>query len=183
MRGPPVIVQLLSVMPRRRRRRHPERGAAAVEMALVLPVLLFLLMGMIDFGRAYSAQIQLSAAAREGVRLAALNPVTTSLADQQGQTSFGDGPIATRVTSAAGGLAAFTTSGCSSPVPTDTMSYACVTYCPLATATPTANPTATVVLRAKFTWISGISGMSRFFGGSFSGPEILTSTGVMRCTG
>jgi len=175
MRGSPVMVQLLSVMPRVRRRRHPERGAAAVEMALVLPVLLFLLMGMIDFGRAYNAQIQLSAAAREGVRLASLN----GTADPTLATNpTGTAAIAARVTSAAGGLAAFaTTNDCTTTAPNGTTSYACIQYC---ATTPI---TATVVLRAHFDWITGISGMSRFFGGSFSGPQTLTATGVMRCAG
>lgn len=49
-----------------------DRGAAAVELALLLPLLLFLVFGIIDFGRALNAQITLTQAAREGVRLAAL---------------------------------------------------------------------------------------------------------------
>ncbi|MGO9079968.1 MAG: TadE/TadG family type IV pilus assembly protein [Streptosporangiaceae bacterium] len=49
-----------------------ERGAAAVEFALLLPVLLLLIFGMIDFGRALNAQITLTQAAREGARLAAV---------------------------------------------------------------------------------------------------------------
>jgi Flp pilus assembly protein TadG len=50
-----------------------DRGAAAVEVALLLPILLVLVMGIIDFGRALHAQITLTQAAREGVRVAALN--------------------------------------------------------------------------------------------------------------
>jgi len=34
-----------------------DRGAAAVEFALLLPVLLLLVFGIIDFGRALNAQI------------------------------------------------------------------------------------------------------------------------------
>jgi Flp pilus assembly protein TadG len=49
-----------------------DRGTAVVEFALVVPVLLLILFGIIDFGRALNAQIQLTGAAREGVRLAAL---------------------------------------------------------------------------------------------------------------
>lgn len=49
-----------------------DRGAAAVEFALLLPVLLLVLFGIIDFGRALNAQITLTQAAREGARLAAL---------------------------------------------------------------------------------------------------------------
>jgi Flp pilus assembly protein TadG len=49
-----------------------DRGAAAVEFALVLPLLLLIVFGIIDFGRALNAQITLTQAAREGARLAAL---------------------------------------------------------------------------------------------------------------
>lgn len=53
-----------------------ERGAAAVEMALVAPLLIALVFGIIDFSRAFNAEIQLSQAAREGVRLAAIGVPT-----------------------------------------------------------------------------------------------------------
>jgi len=49
-----------------------DRGAAAVEFALLLPLLLLVVFGIIDFGRAINAQITLTQAAREGARLAAL---------------------------------------------------------------------------------------------------------------
>ncbi len=49
-----------------------DRGAVAVEMAIVLPLLTALVFGIIDFGRIFNAEIQLSQGAREGVRLAAL---------------------------------------------------------------------------------------------------------------
>jgi Flp pilus assembly protein TadG len=50
-----------------------DRGAAAVEMALLLPLLLVLVFGIVDFGRALNQQITLTSAAREGARLAALS--------------------------------------------------------------------------------------------------------------
>jgi Flp pilus assembly protein TadG len=59
-------------MSRLRTRRHHERGAAAVEFALVLPILLLLVMGIVECGRAYHLQTALSGAAREGVRVMAL---------------------------------------------------------------------------------------------------------------
>ncbi|MET9631276.1 TadE/TadG family type IV pilus assembly protein [Lentzea sp. NPDC006480] len=49
-----------------------DRGATAVEVALLMPVILVLIMGIIDFGFALRAQITLTQAAREGVRVAAL---------------------------------------------------------------------------------------------------------------
>jgi len=53
-------------------RKPRDRGSAAVEFALVVPVLLLIVFGIIDFGRMLNAQITLTGAAREGVRLAAL---------------------------------------------------------------------------------------------------------------
>ncbi|MFA9445198.1 TadE/TadG family type IV pilus assembly protein [Egicoccus sp. AB-alg6-2] len=47
-------------------------GAAAVEMAILLPVLMLLLGGIIDFGFMLNAQISLTHAAREGVRVEAI---------------------------------------------------------------------------------------------------------------
>src|SRR5687768_13841793 len=49
-----------------------ERGAVAVELALLLPVLLLILIGTVEFGRAYNAQITLTQAAREGARIMAI---------------------------------------------------------------------------------------------------------------
>jgi len=51
---------------------HRDRGAAAVEMALVLPILLILIFGMIDFGRMLNYQMRVTNAARDGVRMAAM---------------------------------------------------------------------------------------------------------------
>ena len=49
-----------------------EAGVVALELALVLPVLVLLIGGIIQFGRAYNAKIELSGAVREGVRVHAL---------------------------------------------------------------------------------------------------------------
>jgi Flp pilus assembly protein TadG len=55
-----------------RGRLDDEHGAAMLELALVLPVLLLLLGGIIDFGFAFNTQISLTHAAREGVRVEAI---------------------------------------------------------------------------------------------------------------
>lgn len=52
--------------------RRDERGAVAVEFALVLIPLLLIVFGIIDFGRAYNAQETLTQSARVGARLATL---------------------------------------------------------------------------------------------------------------
>lgn len=50
-----------------------QRGQSLVEFALVLPVLLIILMGIFDFGRAIFAYNAVSNAAREGMRVAIVN--------------------------------------------------------------------------------------------------------------
>jgi Flp pilus assembly protein TadG len=53
-------------------RGHWERGAVAVEFALILPVLLLILIGTIQFGIVYSQYQVMEGAAREGARCAAV---------------------------------------------------------------------------------------------------------------
>jgi Flp pilus assembly protein TadG len=55
-----------------RERLRGERGASAVEFALIVPLLLSLVLGIAEFGHAFQVQGTLSAAAREGVRVMAL---------------------------------------------------------------------------------------------------------------
>ena len=49
-----------------------EKGASAVEFALVVPIFLMLVFGIFQFGIAFNNWIALTHAAREGVRLAAV---------------------------------------------------------------------------------------------------------------
>ena len=83
-----------------RRSSEHDGGAVAVEFALIFPVLLLVVFGVIDFGRMLNAQISLTQAAREGARWAAL----------------GQSNVPGRVTAAAPGL---------SPGPTTTVLSSC----------------------------------------------------------
>lgn len=49
-------------------RARKERGAAAVEFALVAPILLALVAGIVEFSHAYNLQISVTQAAREAAR-------------------------------------------------------------------------------------------------------------------
>ncbi|MCV2489999.1 pilus assembly protein [Geodermatophilus sp. YIM 151500] len=57
---------------RQRARLADQRGATAVEFAFLVPILLTLLLGIVEFGHAFQVQGTLSAAAREGARAMAL---------------------------------------------------------------------------------------------------------------
>lgn len=48
-------------------------GAAAAEFAIILPILVVLVMGIVEFGRAFNTQITLTGAAREGARVMAIH--------------------------------------------------------------------------------------------------------------
>jgi Flp pilus assembly protein TadG len=53
-------------------RAEGDHGAAAVEFAIIVPLLVLLVFGIYEFGRAYNTQVQLTGAAREGARVMAI---------------------------------------------------------------------------------------------------------------
>lgn len=63
-----------ALRPRGSRRRSGERGAVAVEAALVLPILLTLVFGIIEFSLVLRDQVAISSAVRVGARIASANP-------------------------------------------------------------------------------------------------------------
>jgi len=52
---------------------HAQQGVAMVEMALVLPILLFLALGIVDFGRAMNYWNDVNQLAADGARFAAVD--------------------------------------------------------------------------------------------------------------
>ena len=89
---------MLSIMSQRsrnsRKRGRGRSGVAAAEMALVLPVLLLAIMGMLEFGRAFMVQQIITNAAREGARRAVIpnatyNEVYSLVDDYLNNTSLG----------------------------------------------------------------------------------------------
>lgn len=135
------------------RGRERDRGAAAVEFALLLPLLLVLVFGIIDFGRALNAEITLTQAAREGARLDAL-----------GQTNA---TVVTRTQTAATGL------GLAAGDVAETL--ICV---PNAGATADAK----VTVSYQFSFVTPVGALVGLFGGhGLGGPISLTAQGVMPC--
>ncbi len=60
-----------------------ERGQAAVEIALVLPILIFLLLAIMEGGRIVSGYLELQNAARDGARYASIRCSERDVADYQ----------------------------------------------------------------------------------------------------
>lgn len=70
-----------------------DSGASALEFALIAPILLLLVMGIIEFGFVFQAQLALTHAAREGAREASVGKF--SAADVQAQAFPATPAIAT----------------------------------------------------------------------------------------
>jgi len=64
-----------------KKRPRSESGEALLEIALVLPILLVLSLGMLDFGRAFHAKNIVDAAAREAARVAAVTMPDKTIAE------------------------------------------------------------------------------------------------------
>ncbi|WP_051366588.1 TadE family protein [Hamadaea tsunoensis] len=144
-------------MKRVRLRRVSDRGASAVEFALVAPVMLLLVFGIIDFGRLFNAQITLTEAAREGARAAAVTP---------GDTGRRSSAAHRRVNEVAGGTGIITVDGTS-------------TFC---SRTPGPDEDAYVATSQNFTWITPIGDLAGMFGShGFGGTMPLHGKGVMPC--
>ncbi len=130
-----------------------DRGAAAVEFALMLPLLLLIIFGVIDFGRALNAQITITQAAREGARLDAL-----------GQSNAA---VVSRTQTAATGLS---------------LPAADVTETQVCAAGAGATADAQVTVTYSFSFITPVGAIAGLIGGSgFGSPITLTAQGVMPC--
>ena len=135
--------------PTRRRRGRRTRAQALVEFALVLPVLLFLVVIAVDFGRLFFSYIQISNAAREGANYGSGAPTDTvgitsrvnAEKNAQGQAGEGTTAVTTSCADANGSTIA----------------------CTLATGGGGAGNTLTVTVRVPFTFVTPL--ISGFFGG------------------
>ena len=108
-----------------------ERGQSLVELAIALPMLLLLLLGTVDLGRAYADYVALKNAARDGAGYGILKPTDTA-----GMTS--------RV------LAAGVPSGTTA---TATCTGSCATVDATGTVVVTASSTFSPVTLGFFSWL------------------------------
>ena len=137
-----------------------DRGAAAVEFALVMPILLALVFGIIDFGRVYFTTSTLSHAAREGVRVVALG----------GTAGAGE----TRAIAAASGVTGASAAVDNGGVPAGD-NYEC-----------TFGQPTTLTLQAPFEYVTPLGELIAQFtasDGSGFDDRTLSATASMRCGG
>ncbi|MDP2313337.1 MAG: TadE/TadG family type IV pilus assembly protein [Pseudomonadota bacterium] len=76
-------------------RSHPRRGGAALEFALVLPILLVLVVGIIEYGWLFLQQSNVLSAVREGTRLG----VTYATDDSPDPPTAAEASVQARLTS------------------------------------------------------------------------------------
>jgi Flp pilus assembly protein TadG len=139
-------------------KRISDRGAAAVEFALVIPVVLMVIFGIIDFGRLLNAQLQVSEAAREGARASSTMMGTSSQ----------------RRLAAEDRIALFSTTGAPG------MQLAGASdFCG---RSPGAGDVNTVVVTYRFSFITPVGDIGALFGGGRWGAPIdVTAKSVMPC--
>lgn len=128
------------------------RGQSVIEFALVLPLLLVLLFGITEFGRAWMTMNVLTSAAREGARLAVV-------------TAPDEAAVTARVRDVC------TSAGI------DAASITSITVTPPAPSDP--NRRVTVAVEVNFQFIPGDI-LSLFDGEGLSGTIPLRATSVMR---
>jgi len=133
-------------------RRWRDRGAAAVEFAIIVPALVILIFGSIEFGLAVNARTMVVNAAREGVRVASL----------EGSTAPGPADIQTATQNAVSGLPG-----------TPTITVTCVSKtggtCTIGTD-GAAQGVATVTVQLAYT---GITGMFPFLNGNITASSTM----------
>lgn len=142
-----------------RAKRHGERGQSLLEFAVVVPVFLLVVMGIVDFGVGLKSWIQITNASREAARYGAIHcsagdidgtPVADLVVDRGIDSATGLGLTSSNVT---------VSSNCDAGHATESL---------------------TVTIEYDYELISPLGGMMSFFGGGISDTIKLTSSADMR---
>lgn len=106
-------------------RMKSERGAALLEAAITIPMLLLICVGIFEFGRAWQTWQVLTNAAREGARIAMLPDPTPGLAEARVREYMAGGqlPLADSAPVAVNRSASITVNGTAVPASQVTIDY------------------------------------------------------------
>lgn len=155
---------MLKLLSRKGSTLSDNKGVAAVEFALILPLLLLLILSLIDFGRLFFVQVSVTSASREGARYSSLYsngaPTPTNITDL--------------VNASAPGAATLS----------QLSSNATLTVTQISCSTATQNENTTVEVSTNYKWLLPV-GIVRLISpnSSLVNDFTITSTGVMRCVG
>ena len=139
-----------------------ELGATAVEFALILPLLLVLVVGLIDFGRMGFVQISVTAASRDGARYSSL--FSSGLTNLQPLNDFVQ-------------LAAPRAAQVAQLSSTGTLSVSTVTC-----STAQSGENTTVTVSTNYKWLLPVGLLSMVApGASWLNDLTITSSGSIRC--
>lgn len=149
-------------------------GAAAVEFALIVPLLLLLIFLLLDLGRLFYCQVSLNGAAREVARAAALRVASST--------------YPTIIANTAPSIGSATLGGFSMKATAVSWDYDYIpgtttrsTACPSASAT--LDQTTYIVLTKTFHWMMPVGLLNVFAAGSATpGDSTITARAAMLCT-
>ena len=154
---------------RTRHRGYPgDRGAAAVEFAIVLVVLLLIIFAIIDFGRLLFAWQSMKAASREGARVGVVGTNTGAAIWNKAQES------GSTAASLAGGVLVVTAQAQGDTAPTTLSSTTSRDFC------TTAGNSLTVNASTDFRWFTPTMPLLGLIVGPANVPRVDAST-TMRC--
>lgn len=119
------------------RRSDRDGGAVAVEFAMIIPLLLLLLLGVIDFGRAMYVKNSLVYAASQGARVAAIHSSNWAAVVNQTVSDLNIRQLA--------GVSA-----------TEVVTVTSTTACPADTSTSPDTATVSVTVSMPFRWITPV---------------------------
>jgi Flp pilus assembly protein TadG len=190
---------------RARRAGQDVRGAQLLEVALVLPLLLLLAVGILDFGTAYNLRQILNNAAREGARVGAAQPridvncapscptnpppasvqavhndVVTYLKNASVDTSFIDASSTYTPTNATWTYACNTKSATLTCGPVATALTIQRTFNVIDPNTGKSLTTTRVTLSYPYNWIYGFNNIIGFFGVKYGGTIAITTDALMQ---
>ena len=139
-----------------------DSGAAAVEFALILPLLLILIIGLIDFGRMGFTQVSVTSASREGARYSSLYSSGLSSAQLISDFVQTSSPLTAKVSQLdSAGVLTVTSSMCSSTQSGENTS---------------------VVVSTNFKWLLPVNLIAIVNpSANWINDFTISSTGVMRC--